>query len=349
MVFSYYLLKYPYKIAWNLNKLLSNNHESVMYCADYLDFIIFREVQKHLKEIPIVASSTKIKHDLSLYDISSETYPALPKAVFMCRHACYKFPEENILKFGFRHGAYHFKKLTNPNNYNAFTAFFVTSKKEVEIAREAGITTCQAIGYPKLDPAFNGTYNQEYLQDLFIKLGLDSNRQTIMFTATWDKSGMSAINQWIDNLDNLYQKYNILVTVHPWTSQKYKNILRYNQKIKFIEHPDIVAYLMLADLVIGDTSSILAEACALDKPIITFKVNKSNRTLNEIEQLITNISWQIDNIAILEETLSYGLLHKDEKVQQRQEANLLMFDVLDGQAGKRAGEIITSYLPELKL
>jgi CDP-glycerol glycerophosphotransferase (TagB/SpsB family) len=347
MVFSYYLLKYPYKLIWN--SIPQNSKQYLLYCADYLDYIIFNPVQKYLKPVQLLASDTKIKADLYKNGLNSTLYPAFPKAVFMCRHACYKFPEKKILKFGFRHGAYHFKKLTNPDNYNAFDVFFVTSSAEVDLAKKSGIRSCQAIGYPKLDPAFNGTYNQDFLQNFKNAINLDNSKQTVLFTATWDKSGMSAIDKWIKILPLISKSYNVLVTVHPWTSPHYKNHLRSLDQILFIDTPDILPFLMIADLIVGDTSSILAEACALQKTIITFKTGSAKRSLSEIDALIKNISWQIDSENHLLPLINQTIHTPDEKKSERDSANRLMFDNLDGKAGKRAADIISSYLPDLLL
>jgi len=56
------------------------------------------------------------------------------------------------------------------------------------------------------------------------------------------------------------------------TSGRYVRTLRRMKGIHFVEDPDILPYLILADCLIGDTSSIIAEFCALDKPIVTFSV-----------------------------------------------------------------------------
>jgi CDP-glycerol glycerophosphotransferase (TagB/SpsB family) len=160
---------------------------------------------------------------------------------------------------------------------------------------------------------------------------------------------MSAIDAWIHRLDEIAENYNVMVTVHPWTSDHYKRQLTHNQNIHFISHPDILPYLMLADCVIGDTSSILAEACALDKSILTFKTGQAKRSLSEIEQLIKRISFQIDLKDDIEKSLDYAVRNPFELQSQRKTANEIMFDTLDGKAGERAAKIILEYLPELMI
>ncbi len=45
-------------------------------------------------------------------------------------------------------------------------------------------------------------------------------------TATWDKSGQSAVERWADKLAPLTQRYNVMVTVHPWTSAHFIEQIR---------------------------------------------------------------------------------------------------------------------------
>ncbi len=85
--------------------------------------------------------------------------PSFPNIVIMARQTPYKFPVNKIVKIGFDHGLYQFKRWTSPKNYNGFDVYFVSSSDQVRIANSMGINTVKAIGYPKLDKAFNGTVN----------------------------------------------------------------------------------------------------------------------------------------------------------------------------------------------
>lgn len=340
MVLSYLLLKYPYKLAWNALNIIKERKQSVFYAEDYLDMVVFKSVQKYLAELPIVAKNKVVANSFQPAYNPMKIYPVYPKAIITCRHVCHKFPEKRIVKFGMRHGAYHFKRLTNANNYNAFTKYFMTSQHEVDIAKKIGINTAVAVGYPKLDPAFNGEISQQDLSILSNHLGFSNNKKSVLFTATWDKSGMSAIDAWIDKLDSLTEAFNVMVTVHPWTSTHYKKKLIESQNIHFLSTSDTLAYLMLADCVVGDTSSILAEACALDKPIITYETKETKRSLDEISDLIKSISYQIDPSQDILNYLNFAIENKDEFRDNRQKANIIMFDKLDGKAGERAAKII---------
>lgn len=349
MPLTYYIYKYPYKLVWQILKNFRRKPKVVFYCADPMDYIVFQPVQKYLPPLPIVVKNIKTARYLKKRNISYQKMPNFPDAVIMCRHAAHKFPEEKIIKVGMRHGAYHFKRFTNPKNYNAFNLYLLTSLEELKFAESIGVTSAKAVGFPKLDPAFDGTYSNDYLNNLKKKMKLDENKRIVIFTATWDKSGMSAIHKWYDKLDKLSQTYNILVSVHPWTSQKYISKIKLYSSVYFIEDPDVVPYLMISDVLVGDTSSIIAEFCALDKPIITFRTPEGRRSIPEIREMIKSISIQIDNFNEIYEAIERYLKNPNEKSAQREHANKIMFTSLDGKAGKRAAREIEKLLKEKNL
>ena len=348
MVFSYYLTQYPYRIIWHCLKWLNKTDGVVFYCGNEIDIEIFAPVQKYLKPIPVVAKNKKIQDSLQNMGIISKRLPCFPDAVITCRQAAYRFPGKKIIKFGLRHGAYHFKPFANTKSYNLNTKFFMTSTREVEEAQKKGINVGVAVGYPKLDAAFNATWNETSLKKVAENAGLNPMKKNILFTATWDQSGISAISKWFNHLDDFTHAYNVLVTVHPSTSQKYIDTIKNTKQVFFIDNHDVIPYIMLSDVCIGDSSSILAECCALKKPIITFKVPHGKRTVTEAKKIIRTISFQIDEFHELETAVKYALEHPEEKRQAQEKANLIMFDVLDGKAGQRAAEQILEYLPHLK-
>ncbi|MBU1680334.1 MAG: CDP-glycerol glycerophosphotransferase family protein [Bacteroidetes bacterium] len=346
MVFSYYLYKYPYKLLWYINYFIGKTPDLAFYCADPLDYEMFQPIQKFLPEMIIIAKNNKVKDYLVQKGIKYISMPSFPKAVIMARQMPYKFPVDRIIKFGFDHGLYQFKRWTSPENYNRFNIYFVSSSDQVSTARRLGIKTVKAIGYPKLDNAFNGEYDEKFLNIIKSSINIDPDKRTIIFTSTWDVAGLSALTKWIDNLDLLTDKYNILVTVHTWTSPKYIAKLKSMENILFIDEYDVTPYLMIADVLVGDYNSIMGEFCAFNKPIITFKVPESDRTIPEIITMIANISLQINDFNELPDALEKCICNPDEKSVERQKANNIFFYALDGKAGERAAKIITDLIEE---
>lgn len=347
MVPAYYLIKAPYTLAWHIKHWLGKTEGVVLYCANTLDYQIFAPIQKYLKPLPVVAKDKKAQQALRDIGVESTRLPSFPDGVIMCRQAAYRFPARAIKKIGVSHGAYNFKPFASAESHNLLDRYFMTSSTDVENARKAGIRSAFAVGYPKLDPAFDGTYDADFCANFRDKIGLDNNRKTLLFTATWDKSGQSAVAQWADLLTPLTQKYNVMVTVHPWTSARYVNRIRNTPGVLFIEGYDVIPYIMQADVCIGDTSSILGECCALDKAIITFKVPEGKRTVPHVHEMIRNFSLQIADASELDDAIKQCLANPNAKQAQRAEANRIMFDKLDGLAGKRAADEILRFFPQL--
>lgn len=349
MVLSYYLLKLPYAVAWHCTRWIGSGSPVVFYCGTELDLTIFEPVQKHLKPLPIVVKDKKLQVHLKEKGISSSRLPCFPSGVIMVRQAAYKFPVDSIRKICLSHGAYNFKRFASAKSHNLLDAYFFTSKADLKNAQKAGIKSGVAVGYPKLDKAFDGTIFSAELKQLSTSLNIDANKPTVLFTATWDRSGISAVDRWFDQLDKITPEYNVMVTVHPWTSQNLVDRIKNTDKVSFIEGYEVLPYIMIADVCIGDTSSIIGDCCALDKPIITFKVPENERSVSHVMEMIGSIGWQINTLDELIEVLPTALSKPETHSEQRANANKMMFDVLDGMAGKRAADIIVEYFPELAL
>ena len=337
---AYYIYKYPYKLGWYIAKLLGKQHDLVFYCADPLDYEMFLPIQKYLPEVQIIAKNGKTRDYLDSKGIAYLRMPVFPKAVIMARHAPYKFSVKQIVKIGFDHGLYQFKRWTKPENYNRFNIYFVSSPEQVKIAKSLGITTTKAIGYPKLDNAFNGTYNESYLNKIKNELKLDKTKPTIIFTSTWNVDGLSALDRWIDRVEELTEKYNVLITVHTWTEKSKVEKLKAIKNAFFLDKFDVTTYIMISDVFIGDYNSLIGEACALDKPIITFRVPESPRSIKEVRDMISSISIQINTFDEIHSALEESLKNPNAKKAEREKANKIMYLALDGKAGKRAANEI---------
>jgi CDP-glycerol glycerophosphotransferase (TagB/SpsB family) len=343
---AYYIYKYPYKLGWYIAKLFNKNRELVFYCADPLDYEMFLPIKKYLPDVEIIAKNNKTRDYLDSKGVSYLRMPVFPKAVIMARHAPYKFAVDKIIKIGFDHGLYQFKRWTSPENYNRFNRYFVSSPEQVKTAKTLGITSTKAIGYPKLDNAFNGTYNEDFRNNIKSDLNLDSNKNTIIFTSTWDIDGLSALDRWIDRVEELTDKYNVLVTVHTWTDKNKIAKLKAIKNAFFLDKFDVTTYIMIADVFIGDYNSLIGEACALNKPIITFKVPESKRAIKDVREMIKNISIQINDFDEIQDAIEQSIANPSAKEVERKNANEIMYLALDGKAGKRAADEITKLLKQ---
>lgn len=341
--FSYYLLTAPYTLAWLCITGFHKKKQVVFYCAGYLDYVIFENIREYLPNIKIVAKNRKVKAELKQYGIKSVLWPVFPDVVIMARHAFHKFPSNKIIKIGLRHGAYHFKQFIRAEKYNAFDLFLFTSEHELKEAEEFGITCGQSGGFPKLD-SFWLEGVEEKLENLKKRLNFDTKKPNILFSATWENSGLSAIDKWFDKLNDLTDEFNVMVTIHPFCSDTYAEKIKNTPGVHFIEDAKNYLYLKLADLMVGDTSSIIAEFCTLDKPIITFEVKGVKRLTPEIITLIKEVSYPINDFTELKSTIKYALANPYEKSFQRQKYNKIMFEDLNVKHGKIAADKINTVL-----
>ncbi len=336
-----YLLYVPYKVLWHVLNLFKKREDIIFYCADPLDYEMFLPVAKHLSfPVRIIAANRKTRRYLKEKGLPFGRPPVFPRAVIMARHAAYKFPVKKIVKLGFDHGLYQFKRWTSAKYYNRFDVYFVSSSQQMKTALQKGINSTQAVGYPKLDKAFDGSITSEYLVDLGRQIGLDPAKKTVLFSTTWDVDGLSAIRRWVDRVHELTGQYNILLTAHTWTKSEFIHKLRHVPKAYFIEAFDITEYLMLSDVFVGDYNSLIGEYCALDKPIITFRTNAGTRAIPEVRKLIAEISVQVEDFNQIPKAIERCLENPNEKQEQRRRANRIFYYKLDGQAGKRAAQII---------
>jgi CDP-glycerol glycerophosphotransferase (TagB/SpsB family) len=313
---------------------------TVVYCAEPMDYVILKPVLRHMPPLPYVVKNRLTRSYLKSLGLDVRRWPVFPRSVIMCRHAAALFPEPRVVKIGFRHGAYHFKKFTRPDRYNSFDIYFVTSPREEEDAKAAGITSARSGGYPKLDPAFDGTMSPAFLDRIRAGARTDPAKRTILFTATYDGSGMSAIGRWIGSLERFSGSYNVWVTLHPWISGKYVLRLKTMGSVFFIEDYDILPYIVACDVMVGDMSSILAEGCALNKPMVTFRLPAARRTPDDIAALVGRFSVRIDTAEELDRAVGACLRDPSALQGARMEANRIFFETLDGKAGLRCARKI---------
>lgn len=118
-------------------------------------------------------------------------------------------------------------------------------------------------GYPKVDELFKTKIDRDNLCE---KYGLDTQKPIILFAPTW--GGKYNKDCGIHNLRYLKNIENVIAIPHP---ADYNIAKKYNSIIPQKED-GINKFLHLADLVISDVSSVIAEASFLDKPVIQLKL-----------------------------------------------------------------------------
>jgi len=134
-------------------------------------------------------------------------------------------------------------------------------------------------GWPKLDVYGKELHKYDLeKQDL---LNTSNSKQIILYAPTFSPSLTSArfLSTEIEELA-ANKNYLIVIKFHDLMAKdlinQYKNIANKFSNILFVQERNIIKYLLIADLMISDTSSVVYEFLLLDKPVLTFKNYSSN-------------------------------------------------------------------------
>lgn len=151
-------------------------------------------------------------------------------------------------------------------------------------------------GWPKLDVFANvkTSFNKEKEHLLKSK----SAKQILLYAPTFSPkltSGPYLLKQ-LEKLANNNKDYLILIKFHPlmdklWI-EKYKELASNTHNIIFQTENNIVKFLLIADLLISDTSSVIYEFLLLNKPVVSFNnISKeiyweNSNNFNKLEHLV---------------------------------------------------------------
>jgi hypothetical protein len=117
-------------------------------------------------------------------------------------------------------------------------------------------------GYPKVDELLKLRIDR---LDLCARFGLDPEKPIILFAPSW--GGKKNPSAGIHNARYLSSRDNVLIVPH---SADYSLAKKYGAVRP--QDGNINQFLHLADVIISDVSSVLAEAAILDKPVVQLKL-----------------------------------------------------------------------------
>jgi CDP-glycerol glycerophosphotransferase (TagB/SpsB family) len=120
-------------------------------------------------------------------------------------------------------------------------------------------------GYPKMDELYSLKIDK---RKLAIKYGLNPDKPIKLFAPSW--GGKYSNNFGINNINFFNKIDNLLVVPHP---ADYKIARKYNVVIPDKDE-NINQFIYLSDVIISEVSSVLAEACLLNKPVIQLILNQ---------------------------------------------------------------------------
>jgi hypothetical protein len=151
-----------------------------------------------------------------------------------------------------------------------------TTRRFQELAAKHGHFRVAETGWPKLDPAFDGS--------LPVKR---DERPVILFASTFSRR-LTAAPMLLEKIRELAETghWKWLVNMHPKMSAETVEAYRaiQSENLAFPKTDDVLPLLAQADVMLCDTSSILSEFLVMHKPVVTFRSARPADYLIDIQE-----------------------------------------------------------------
>ena len=170
-------------------------------------------------------------------------------------------------------------------------------------------------GWPKLDSY--GLHKTSYEAEKQELLARHKTDKILLYAPTFSPSLTSA-SALLEDIETLAADtgYLLMVKFHDLMSESlihtYKALSQKHKNILFVEDKNIIKFLLLADLLISDTSSVIYEFLLLNKPAISFKtISKNVRwdNLTEKGQLTKSVLANLKQDVFKEERLALNAMY----------------------------------------
>ena len=133
-------------------------------------------------------------------------------------------------------------------------------------------------GWSKLDLLFQ--HKQSYSKEKQSLLKGHNAKRIVLYAPTFSPSLTSAIALQDEIFELADNDTLLLIKFHDLMDKKviknYETVCKKTINAEIISDNNIIKYLILSDIMISDTSSVVYEFLLLDKPVITFKSNSEN-------------------------------------------------------------------------
>ena len=192
-------------------------------------------------------------------------------------------------------------------------------------------------GWPKLDIYGKDLHKYEAEKQELLK---NSDTEKIILYAPTFSPSLTSAPHLLGEIERLSanQEYLILIKFHdlmdPEVREQYRNLASEKKNLQVEEEPNIVKFLLMADLMLSDTSSVVYEFLLLDKPVVTFKSNSDN--------ILWDNSTEYEGLS--ERVISN--LQNDPFQQQRKKIIENYHPYLDGKSAHRMVEAVEDYIAE---
>ena len=195
-------------------------------------------------------------------------------------------------------------------------------------------------GWPKLDVYYK---NHEELSELKNGLIKEYSAKRIILYAPTFSPKLTCAPHLIEEIKLLAENkdYLILLKFHPLMAEewveKYKKLAEQTKNIIYQTENDITKFLIISDLLISDTSSVVYEFLLLDKPAITFNSISNNIVWKDLKSF-ENLNLEVDDTF---QNDNYAKLRK-QIIEEYHPYN-------DGQSARRMVEAVEGYLRTHKI
>lgn len=208
---------------------------------------------------------------------------------------------------------------------------------------------CEKIGNPKFDKWFRGGLPDYSEIKKEHNLSLDETKKTILYVPTYGE--LSSIDQWIKEIKDISNKFNIIIKLHHGTvylqSEEYRrNYIKQNFLNVLNDAADLLKILKITDYVLSDNSGVIYDAVLAEKNIILLNTTH-NHQINDhtIESKIREKIVNIDvGTKILEILQAKDLWGSQKKILS--EIKNTIFFKADGFAGERAANEVIKLLSQ---
>ncbi len=147
----------------------------------------------------------------------------------------------------------------------------VVTERFSRLQKKYGYFLVRETGWPKIDYILN--YPADSIREDY---GYGGERKIILYAPTFSDKLQSG-SDLLPVLQKVIKDSEIcLIKFHELMNKEFIKAIENSQsdKLKLVDTYDITPYLHIADLMISDTSSVIYEFMALDKPVITYNTKK---------------------------------------------------------------------------
>ncbi|RZT95568.1 CDP-glycerol glycerophosphotransferase (TagB/SpsB family) [Ancylomarina subtilis] len=227
----------------------------------------------------------------------------------------------------------HFRIRNYYDLYLTSGAFF--TKRFNQLAKKHGDFEVIETGWCKLDALF--IQKNDFKEEKQALLEKHQAQKILLFAPTFSPSLTSAeaiFNEIITLSKN--PNHLVLIKFHDKMNKevkaKYKQAAQTLKNLVIVDDPNIIKYLIISDLMISDTSSVVYEFLLLDKPVVTFKTSSGN------------IKWtNVDKPELLISSVE-SVLKSDINQKNRQWIIDNYHPLSDGKSAKRMIEAVKNWL-----